>query len=142
MGKIYHHVSPWVNQYRQYVVFTFSTIQVPWYSFVLVSQSNYHAMYNWSNNCWWGHDGQSIFRVIFACGITGHHSFRVQLVSDVPRPKKNYHRMSTIPVLFQFLKISLVGTSQNMKPMPGIFLFSDARDSLSNMWIFIVTIFW
>ena len=88
VGKIYHHVSPWVNQYRQYVVFTFSTIQVPWYSFVLVSQSNYHAMYNWSNNCWWGHDGQSIFRVIFACVITGHHSFRVQLVSDVPRPKK------------------------------------------------------
>ena len=45
--------------------FIFSTTQVPGYPIVLVSQSNYRDMCNWSNNYWWGNDGQIIFRVIF-----------------------------------------------------------------------------
>ena len=53
------------------MVYKFSATQVSGYPIGLVSQSNYRAMWNWSNNCLWGHDRQSIFRVIFASGKIG-----------------------------------------------------------------------
>ena len=64
MGTIYHHGSRWVNQYSHRVGFKFSTTQVTGYPIGLVSQSNYQGMWNWSNHCWWGSDGQIILRVI------------------------------------------------------------------------------
>ena len=61
-GGVYHHVFPWVNQYSNSVGFTFSITQVPEYPIELVSHSNYRAMWNWSKNFWWGHDGKRIIR--------------------------------------------------------------------------------
>ena len=87
-GEIYHHVLSWVNQYSQYVGFTFSTTQVTGYPIVLVSQSKYRAMCNWSNNCWWRSDLYRIFRVVIPCGRTGYHGFRIQSVSNMHRPNK------------------------------------------------------
>ena len=75
-GNIYHHVSPWVEKYRQPEGYKFSATQVPGYPVGLVSHSDYRAIWNWSNYCWWGHYRQRIFRVIFACGRTGYHSIR------------------------------------------------------------------
>ena len=54
-GEIYHHVSPWVDQYINSVGYTFSTTQVPGYPIGLVSRLNYRSMWNWSNYCWWEH---------------------------------------------------------------------------------------
>ena len=83
--------------------FIFSTTQVPGYSIGLVSHSNYLAMWNWSNNCSWGHDRKSIFRVIFACRRTRYHILRVKLVSDMHRPNKNDQIMSVFPIIFILL---------------------------------------
>ena len=68
--NIYHQL-PWVDQHRQSVGFIFSTTHAPGYPIRLVSQSNDRAMCNWSNNCLWEYDRQSIFRVVFACSKTG-----------------------------------------------------------------------
>ena len=86
------------------MVFKFSTTQVPGNKIGLVSQSNYRAMCNWPNYFWWVRGGQIISRVIFACGRTGYHSFRAQLVSNMHRPTKKYYRMSVFPVLCYFIK--------------------------------------
>ena len=52
MGTIYHHLSPWGDQYRRYMGFTFTTTQVPGFKIGLVSQSNNGAVQNFSNKCW------------------------------------------------------------------------------------------
>ena len=88
------------------------------------------------NNCCWGHNGQNIFRVIFACGRTWYHSFRVQLVSDMHRSNKKISWNVSIYSSVIFYQIILVGISWHMKHMPVIFLFGAARDSFSNVWIF------
>ena len=120
----------------QYMGFTFATTQVPVCLIWLFSKSNYRAMWNWSNNWWWSCDGQSIFRVIFACGITWYHILRVQLVSylHITNTKRSLNIFISCSILFS--KIRLVGTSWYMKPMPMIFLFSTTCDLLYNMWEF------
>ena len=65
--------------------FYISTTQVPVCSIGLVSQSNYHAIWNWSKQWWRRHDGKVIFRVLFSFCRTWCHSFRVKLVSDLHR---------------------------------------------------------
>ena len=59
------------------MVYKLSATNVPGYPIGLVSQPKYRAMWNFSNNCWWGNDGQIIFRVIFDCGRTGYHNLMV-----------------------------------------------------------------
>ena len=113
-GKKYHHVSPWVDQYRQSVGDKFSDTQVTGYPIVLFSQSNYRAMWNWSNNCWWGHNGKSIFRVIFSCGRTLYHSLRAKLVSDIHRPNKKWSYNVFISCSVLFYQISLGQISWHM----------------------------
>ena len=135
-GDNINHVSPWGDQYRRSVGFTFAIIKVPGFTIGLFSHSKYCAMCNWSNNWWWIHDEKSMFRVIFACGITWSHSFRVQLVSDLYRPNT---KLSLNVYIYWYMLFSLirpVGTSYNMKPMPMVFIFSVDRDSFSNIWNF------
>ena len=79
----------------------------------------------------WGNYGQSIFRVIFACGRTGNHYLRVQLVSDIHRPNKKSTYNILLSCSMVFDQISLGGISWHMKPVPVIFLFSASRESLS-----------
>ena len=103
-GTIYHNILPWVNQYRKSVGFTFSTIQVPGYPIVLVSQSTYRAIWNWSNNCWWGYYRQIIFRVFLL--VTEHDTTfsRYSWCQIFIDPTKKYHIMSVFPVLCYFIK--------------------------------------
>ena len=133
VGLIYHNILPWVNQYRQSVGLTFTATQVPGCPIGLVSHSYYCDMWNWSNNWWWRPYGKIIFRIIFAYGRIWYHSFRVQLVSDLHRTNTKQSLNVCIYFSALFSKISLVGTSWYMKPMPVMFLFSDTCDSLPNM---------
>ena len=134
MGPIYHHESPWGDQYRQSVGFTFSTTQVPGSPIGLVSQSNYHATCNWLIDWWWGRDKQITFRVIFYHGRTWYNSFRVKLLSDLLILNTKWSSNVYISCSMLFSKIRMGGTSCHMKNMPVILLFSYDRDSLSNMW--------
>ena len=93
-------------------------------------------MRNWSNNWWLRRNGQSILRVISACGRTWSHSFRVNVVPDLHVPNTESSLNVCISCSILFYQISLVWTILHMKPVPVVFLFSDARESLSNMWIF------
>ena len=88
---------------------------------------------NWSNNWWWRRDGKVIFRVMFACGRTSYHSFRVQLLSDLHIPNTKWSFNVCISCSMLSSQIRLGGTSWHMKPVPVILLFSSSRDSLSNM---------
>ena len=84
--------------------YTFSAANVLWYPIGLVSQSNYRAMYNWSNYCWWGNYGQIIFRVILLMveqGTTVSGYSWCQIFTD---PTKNEHIISLFPVLCYFIK--------------------------------------
>ena len=94
----------------------------------------------WSNNWWLRHDGQSIFRVILACGRILYQSFRVQLVPYLHRHNNNDHWISVFNCFILFSKIRLGQTSSYMKYMPVSFLFSAAHDSFSNMCSFIETL--
>ena len=136
MGPIYNHGSPWGDQYRQSVGYPFPTTQVPGRSVGLVSQSNYCAIWNWSNKWWWRRDGQIIFRIIFACVRTWYHSFRVNLVSDLHIKNTKWSLNVCISCSELFYKIRLGGTNWHMKLIPVLLIFSSACDSLSNMWNF------
>ena len=86
-------------------------------------------MWNWSNICWWVHDGQSIFRVFMIVveqdtKVSGYSWCQIFTEST-----KNEHIMYLFPVFVFFYQISLGGISWYMKPMPVIFLFSSSRDS-------------
>ena len=80
------------------------------------------------------HDGQRIFRVIFDCVRTCYHSFRLHFLSDFHITNTKWSLNAYIYFSMFFSKIRLGGNSFHMKPMPVIFLFSDAHESLSNMW--------
>ena len=113
-----------------------STIQVTGCPIGLFSQSNYRAMCNWLNNWWWRRYRYSMFRVIFACGITCSHSFMAHLVSDMHRPNQRLSSNVYIDYYILFSKIRLGGTNFHMKPMPEILLFSASRDWFYIMWNF------
>ena len=100
------------------------------------SHSNYRAMWNWWNNWWWRRDRKSIFKVIFACGRSWYHSFRVQLVSYLLRTNTKLSLNVYISCSILSSKISMGGTGWYIKPMRLIFLFSATCYSLSNMCTF------
>ena len=93
-------------------------------------------MCNWSHNWWWRRYVQRICRVIFSCGITWYHSFRVQFLSDLHITNKKWSCNVCISFSVIFYQIRLGGNSCNIKPMPVILVFSAAHYSFSNMWNF------
>ena len=80
-----------------------------------------------------GMTGRSYLGCFF---LVAEQGTRVQLVSDMHRPNKKLSYNVCISCSILFYQISLVWTILHMKHVPVVFLFSDARESLSNMWIF------
>ena len=84
--------------------YTYSATQVPGYPIVLVSQSNYRAMWNWSNYCWWGNYRHSIFRVILLVVEQGTTISGYSWCHIFTDPTKNEHIIYLFTVLYYFIK--------------------------------------